>query len=137
MGLFSKKEKVEFEATTSFGRWLQYDENRNLIKITEGIKKIIPVEDIQLYQVKCGTKTYNKANLGKAAVGGALFGVAGVVLAGTHEEEYISNLNILIKANDKFYSIPMIIGKMKKSSAKGVIEQADKIVEFLDSICKN
>ena len=137
MGLFKKKENTEFEATKTFGRWLQYDENHRLIKITEGIKKIISLEDIQLYQIKYGDKIYNKANLGNMVTGGVLFGVNGILLAGSHTEEYISNLGITIKANDKFYFIPMIIGKMKKSSAKGILEQAENIVQFLDGVIDN
>lgn len=134
MGLFSKKEKVEFEATKKFGvNWLQYDENRKLIKIMN-VKSPIPVEDIQLYRIKYGNKTYNKANLGKAAVGGAVLGLAGVILAGTHTEEYISNLTVEIKANDKFYYIPLIIGKMKAQAAKGILNSAEEMIEFLDSI---
>lgn len=130
---FKKKEKAgeEFNATVSFSNYLQYDEVRNTIKVM-GKGAPIPVESIQLYNLKYGNKTYNKTNVGKAALGGALFGVAGVLLAGTHEEDYLSNLTIEIKANDKFYYIPMIIGKMKMKTAKGVLTYAEKIINFLD-----
>ena len=137
MALFKKKESVEFDATITFGRWLQYDETRRLVKITEGIKKVISVDDIKSYQLKYGDKIYNKANLGKAIVGGALFGASGVILAGTHAEEYISNLGIMINVNDKFYCIPMIIGKMKKSSATNILKQAENIIKFLDDVINN
>ena len=135
MGLFGfgKKEAIEFDATKSFGTYLQYDENRQLIKVMN-VKQPIPVADIQLYRLKYGNKVYDKANIGKAAIGGALFGVAGVILAGTHQEEYISNLTVEIKANDKFYYIPMIIGKMKVSSAKNIFASAEKIIAFLEEI---
>ena len=132
---FKKKENVEFEATRKFSDYLMYDENRNLIKI-KGVKTPIAVEDIQLYQLKYGNKTYDRVDLGEAMVGGALFGVLGIVMAGTHKDEYISNLTIMIKANDKFYSIPMIIGKMKVNLAKSIVSQAEQMIAFLDEITK-
>ena len=134
MGLFSKKEKVEFEATRKFMvDMLQYDENRNTIKI-KNVKQPIPVESIQTYSLKFGSKTYNKANLGKAIVGGSVLGLAGIVLAGTHTEEYISNIQVMIKADDKFYYIPLTIGKVKASVAKGILERAQEMIAFLDEI---
>ena len=131
---FKKKENVEFEATKSFMvDMLQYDENRKLIKI-KNVKNPIPVENIQTYQLKFGNKTYNKVNLGRTAIGGAVLGLAGVVLAGTHTEEYVNNITIMIKADDKFHFIPLTIGKVKMSAAKGILDKAEEMIEFLDSI---
>lgn len=130
---FKKKDKVEFEATRTFGSYFQYDANRQAVKIM-ATKKIIPVSSIETYQLNYGNKVYTKKNLGSAVVGTAMFGVVGAILAGTHSEEYISNLNILIRADGKFYSIPMIIGKIKMSSAKGTLRIADEIIEFLDGV---
>lgn len=134
MGLFSKKENVEFEATKSFMvDMLKYDEKRNTIKI-KNVKQPIPVESIQTYSLKFGSKTYNKANLGKAIIGGSVLGLAGVILAGTHTEEYISNIEVMIKANDKFYFIPLTLGKVKASVAKGILDRAQDMIAFLDEI---
>ena len=134
MGIFSKKVKEEFNATKSFMvDMLQYDENRKLIKI-KNVKNLIPVEDIQLYQLKFGNKTYTKTNLGRAIVGGVAFGWVGVVMAGTRKEEYISNIQITIKANDKFYFIPLTIGKVKASAAEAILHRAEDMISFLDEI---
>lgn len=139
MGLFSKKEKVEFEATQVIAvGWMEYDENRKLVKIINGMsKKYIPVDKITDYSVKYGEKTYTKANLGKAVVGGAMFGVAGVILAGTHQEDYVKNITLCIRVDDPkqpFVFLPLTIGKMKMSAAKGIIKSADKMIAFLDTV---
>jgi hypothetical protein len=134
MGIFSKKVKEEFNATKSFMvDMLQYDEERKLIKI-KNVKNLIPVESIQLYQLKFGNKVYTKTNLGRAIVGGVAFGWIGVVMAGTHKEEYISNIQITIKADDKFYFIPLTIGKVKASAAEAILHKADDMISFLDEI---
>lgn len=134
MGLFSKKEKQEFEATKSFMvNELQYDENRKLIKVKTS-KDLIPVSAIETYSLTFGNKTYDKANLGKALVGGAAFGLVGVLLAGTHKEEYISNIKVMIKANGKFYYLPLTIGKVKASAAEGILNRAQDMIAFLDEI---
>ena len=113
----------------------QYDEKHNLIKIKIGFKvNIIPVENIQTYSLSFGNKTYNKSNLGKALVGGAVFGLAGIILAGTHTEEYVSNIKIMIKANDKFYFLIMTIGKVKVNAVRNILNEAEKIIRLLDEI---
>lgn len=131
-----KKDKVEFEATKSFmGGNFQYDENRRLIRIKNGFQvNIIPADSIQTYSLMYGDKTYTKANLGKAVVGGALFGILGIAAAGTHKEEYISNMKIMIKADDKFYYLILTIGKMKVSAAKGILKTAEDIIALLDDM---
>lgn len=136
MGLFNKKKTDEFEAAKTFMvDKLQYDEKRNLIKIKNGFQvNIIPVDDIQTYSLKFGSKTYDKANLGKAFIGGATFGLVGVILAGTHKEEYVSNITVSIKANDKFYFLPLTIGKMKYEASKRILESAESMIRFLDEV---
>lgn len=130
---FKKKDKVEFEATRTFGSYFQYDENRQAVKIM-ATKKIIPVSSIETFQLNYGNKVYTKKDFGSAIVGTAMFGVIGAILAGTHSEEYISNMNILIRADGKFYSIPLLLGKHKLSSAKGTLRVANEIIEFLDGV---
>lgn len=131
-----KKDKVDFEATRTFmGGDFQYDENRRLIRIKNGFQvNIIPVDNIQTYSLMYGDKTYTKANLGKAVVGGALFGILGIAAAGARKEEYISNMKIMIKANDKFYYLILTIGKMKLNAAKGILKTAEDIIVLLDDI---
>jgi hypothetical protein len=136
LNLFNKKQKTteEFTPTQRFMvDMLQYDEGRQLIKL-KGSKDLIPVEDIQSYTLTFGNKTYNKANLGKALIGGAVLGLAGVALAGTHKEEYVSNIKITVKAADKTYVLPLTIGKMKIQAAKSILDRAEDMIKFLDSI---
>lgn len=136
MGLFSKKPKEDFEATKSFMvNELQYDENRQLIKVKTS-KDLIPVSAIETYSLTYGSKTFDKVNLGRAIIGGTAFGLVGVVLAGTHKEEYISNIKIMIKANGKFYFLPLTIGKVKANVAEGILKRAEDMILFLDDITK-
>lgn len=135
--MFGNKKKIkEFEATKTFmvDRF-QYDENRGLIKIKNGFQvNIIPIDTIETYSLTYGNKTYDKTNISRAVIGGALFGILGILTAGTHKEEYISNMTIMIKANGKFYYLPLIIGKVKYDRAKEMLQRAEKIIAFLDEI---
>lgn len=135
LNIFKKNnESADFNATKNFmSGMLLVDEERKLIKV-KGNKDLIPFAAVQTYSLSFGNKTYNRANLGKAIVGGAVFGLAGVVLAGTHTDEYISNIKIMIKANNKYYYLPLTIGKIKASAAKGILNSAEGIIAFLDSI---
>ena len=144
---FKKKNKTDnpdFEATKSYGNWLQYDENRNLVKV-KGYKPLIPADKIKNYSLQYGNKTYTKKNLGSALagglVGGALFGVGGVIAAGvmtgSHQDEYITNLRITINIDDEkcpIIVIPLIIGKMKIGLAKYTLQSAESMIAFLDEI---
>lgn len=128
---FGKKEKVEFEATERITNYLEYDANSELVRF-DG-KHIFRKSDIQLCRVKYGSKTYDKVNLGRAALGAAAFGIVGYLLAGTHEEDYVSNITFEIKANDKFYYKPLTIGKVKAKNAKTILEVAEKAMDFLNN----
>lgn len=133
MALFSKKEKVEFKATEAiYVGTVEYDEIHNLLLIKNGFKKdYIKPEEIKDIIVTCGQKTVSKKNLGSALAGAAVFGVGGLLLAGSHEVEYISNLNITIITNDKRVIIPLVIGKVKKGNW---LNTAEKIVSRLEAL---
>lgn len=139
---FKKKEKVQFEATKEFkfaNGVLQYDESRNLIQYKNfPIKEIFSPEDIESYELQYGNKTYNKANLGKALVGGALFGVGGVLLAGTHQEEVIKNIQIKFQLKGKklYYLMPIYQGELKVNGtfAQIFLESAEEIISFLNKV---
>lgn len=133
MGLFTKKENIEFESTeVIYVGTIDYDCNRNLIRVKNGFKKdIISVTDIDDIIITCGNKTVSKKNLGGAIAGAAVFGVAGLLLAGSHEVEYISNLTITIITKDKRICIPLVIGKTKKGNW---METAQRIVEKIENI---
>jgi hypothetical protein len=133
MGLFSKKEVIEFETTdVIYVGTIDYDANRKLIRVKNGFKKdIVAVADIEDIIVTCGNKTVTKKNLGGAIAGAAVFGVAGLLLAGSHQVEYISNLTITIVTKNKRIYLPLVIGKEKKGRW---LEIAQKIVEKLETI---
>lgn len=133
MGLFNKKEKVEFEATDIiYVGTIDYDANRKLIRIKNGFQKnIVAAADVEDIIVTCGNKTVTKKNVGGAIAGAAVFGVAGLLLAGSHQVEYISNLTITIVTKDKRIYLPLVIGKEKKGRW---LEIAQKIVEKLETI---
>ena len=135
MGLFGKKpaEAVQFDATEIiYVGTIEYDANRKLIRIKNGFKKdIISASDVEDIIITCGNKTVSKKNLGGALIGGALFGTAGILLAGSHEVEYISNLTITVVTKDKRIYLPLVIGKTKKGTW---LETAQKIVERLENV---
>ena len=135
MGLFSKKEKesILFETTDIiYVGHIDYDSNRKLIRVKNGFKKdIVSTFDVEDIVITCGNKTVSKKNLGGAIAGAAVFGVAGILLAGSHEVEYISNLTITIITNNKKIYLPLVIGKTKKGNW---METAQRIVEKLETI---
>lgn len=136
MALFSKKEKVEFKATEviSVAAGVEYDANNRLLQVKNGFKKdYIKPQDIEDIIITCGTKTVSKKNLGSALAGAAVFGAAGLLLAGSHDVEYISNLNITIITASGRVVIPLVIGKVK---AGNWLETAEKIVGKIEEIAE-
>lgn len=133
MGLFSKKEVIEFETTdVIYVGTIDYDANRQLIRVKNGFKKdIVAVADVEDIIVTCGNKTVSKKNISGAIAGAAVFGVAGLLLAGSHQVEYISNLTITIVTKDKRIYLPLVVGKTQKGRW---LETAQKIVEKLETI---
>ncbi len=134
MALFSKKEKVEFKATEviSVAAGVEYDANNNLLQVKNGFKKeYIKPQNIEDIIVTCGQKTVSKKNLGSALAGAAIFGAAGLLLAGSHDVEYISNLSITIITTSGRVVIPLVIGKVKKGNW---LETAEKIVSRIEGI---
>ena len=135
MGLFGKKEKdtVAFDATdVIYVGTIDYDANRKLIRVKNGFKKdIVAAADVEDIIITCGNKTVSKKNLGSALAGAAVFGVAGILLAGSHEVEYISNLTITIITKEKRIYLPLVIGKVKKGNW---METAQRIVEKLEAV---
>ena len=132
MGLFNRN-KVAFEATQQISDYLKFNENTKEFMF-KGCKAIIAADDITDYELKYGAKTYNKKNLGTAIAAGALFGVGGILLTGSHQEEYVSNISIAIKTKSNGnILIPLTIGKMKMDRAKGIIQMAEKMIALLDA----
>ena len=132
MGLFAK----DFNETKSFMvDMLQYDEVTATFRIKNGFNKTyIKARDIQTYQLKYGAKTVTRKSMGAVAAGSLAIGfLPALLLAGTHKDEYISNLSLVIKANDKFYTLPLIIGKMKGAAAQNILNKAEEMINFIEA----
>lgn len=136
MGLFGKKKNTEeFEATKAFMvDMLQYDESRNTFRIKNGFNKhYIKADDIQTYWLSYGNKKVTRKNMGSVVAGSLVIGaLPAMILAGTHTDEYISNLTLNIKANNKFYALPLIIGKMKGTAAQNILKTAEDMIQFIE-----
>lgn len=137
---FKKKDaaEVEFEASIK-NNFFQVDENRRLIRVKEGFKlgKPFAIDSIMDIEIKCDDTVVNKRNMGAAIAGGALLGIGGLLLAGTHNKEYISRLEVLIKTNGfnrPVIKIPFITSKMQKNSAltQAVVDSCEKLVQQLN-----
>lgn len=140
-----KKEKnteaVEFTATRNYGVF-QIDESRRLIRVKEGVRGVdkytpFSIDDIMDVEIQCDDTTVNKKNLGAAFAGGALFGVGGLLLAGTHEKQFIKYLGITIKLKDldrPIVKLPLITTKMKQDGAlaQAMLKAAEDFVQVMN-----
>lgn len=126
MGFFNRKEKESFDATKKFMvDTLQYDENRNLIKIKNGFKSdIITVNSINSIKIGFNGKIYNEIDT-RTVING--------ILAGTYKED-IGNIQIRIEADKKFYFAIVSIGKMSANRAERLLTSSLEAVNFINSV---
>lgn len=126
MGFFKRKEKETFNATKKFMTdVLQYDEIRNLIKITNGFKSdIISVNSINSIKIGFNGKIYNETDT-KTIING--------ILSGTYKED-IGNIQVRIEANKKFYFAILSVGKLSANKAERLLTSACEMVNFINSI---
>lgn len=126
MGFFNRKEKESFDATKKFMvDVLQYDENRNLIKIKNGFKSdIIAVNSIDSIKIGFNGKVYNETDT-RTVING--------ILAGTYKED-IGNIQIRIKADKKFYFAIVSIGKLSANKAERLLTSSLEAVNFINSV---
>lgn len=133
VGMFFKKDSVEFEATKIiYVGTIECDENRQLLLVKNGFNKTyIKTSEIQDIIITCGQKSVSKKNIGGALAGAAVFGIAGVLLAGSTHIDYISNLTITIITTEKRVCIPLVIGKVK---AGNWLQRAERIVADIEGL---
>lgn len=126
MGFFKHKEKETFNATKKFMvNVLQYDETRNLIKITNGFKSdIISVNSINSIKIGFNGKIYNETDT-KTVING--------ILSGTYKED-IKNIQVRIEANKKFYFAILSLGKLSADKTERLLTSACEMVNFINSI---
>ena len=140
---FKKKEtaQVEFTATKDGGVF-QIDQPRRLVRVKEGVRGVdkyapFSIDDIMDIEIQCDDTVVNKKNLGAAFAGGALFGVGGLLLAGSHQKQFIQYMGITIKLRDldrPIVKLPLITMKMKKDGglAKAMMKAAEDFVQVLN-----
>ena len=126
MGFFNRKEKEPFDATKKFIiDVLQYDENRNLIKIKNGFKSdIISVNSIDSIKIGFNGKIYNETDT-RTVING--------ILVGTYKED-IGNIQIRIEADKKFYFAIVSIGKLSANKAERLLTSSLEAVNFINSV---
>ena len=126
MGFFNRKEKESFDATKKFMvDTLQYDENRNLIKIKNGFKSdIIAVNSIDSIKIGFNGRIYDETDI-RTVIDG--------ILVGTYKED-IGNIQIRIEANKKFYFAIVSIGKLSPNKAERLLTSSLEAVNFINSV---
>lgn len=129
MGLFNRKDRKNeevFNATQSFMiDALQYDKERNLIKIKNGFKSnVFPVSSIDSAKIGFNGKIYNEIDT-RTIIDG--------ILAGTYKSE-INNIQVRIESNKKFYFIILSIGKMSSDKAERLLTSACEMVAFINKV---
>ena len=126
MELFNRKEKKAFDATKKFMiDILQYDENRNLIKIKNGFKSdIVAISSIDSIKIGFNGKVYNETDT-RTVING--------ILAGTYKED-IRNIQIRIEVDKKFYFAIVSIGKLSPNKAERLLTSSLEAVNFINSI---
>lgn len=126
MGFFNHKEKESFDATKKFMvDTLQYDENRNLIKIKNGFKSdIISVNSIDSIKIGFNGRIYNETDT-RTVIDG--------ILVGTYKED-IGNIQIRIEADKKFYFAIVSIGKLSPNKAERLLTSSLEAVNFINSV---
>lgn len=132
---------VDFTVTKNYGSF-QVDEGRHLIRVKENFKSIekqVPfsLDEITDIEIQCDDNTVSKKNLGAAFTGAALFGPAGMLLAGTHDKQYITYLGIVIKTKNldrPIIKLPLVTAKTKKDGlvAKTCLDAAEKFVQIIN-----
>lgn len=79
-------QSANFNPTKTIGRYIQFDEINRLFLISDGIFKkknsIYSFDDIVEYELLVDGATVTKGGLGRAVVGGALFGGVGAIVGG-------------------------------------------------------
>lgn len=140
----NQERKKLFQETQVIEKTLILDEIHRLWKVKSYGDLYFSYDDIDGCEcVKNGEKVY-KIGVGRAILGGAIFGGAGAVLgglSGAREKEEINEFKITINTSNKSYPIITInllpAGKIKSDSLlfKAYSETAEKIINKLNEIC--
>lgn len=142
MSLFSKNKKDNFDRKIGKYIWINSKDKEMMISIRmyKSPTLLISFDNVKSYSVKRNQdETIKKSGVGRAVVGGTLFGTAGAIVGATTGNSKIQKetrdlvLNIQLKNaidGKKEVSIPFMLGK-QKSHMSGTIEEC---ISFLDEI---
>jgi DNA-directed RNA polymerase subunit RPC12/RpoP len=131
-----------FSPTISIGEHLQVDENNKLFKIGKS-PECFPFSCLVNFELNEDGEAITKGGLGRAAVGGVLFGgvgaVVGGVTGGKKTKTMVNNMYIRISLNDpwiKTAKITLISTEVKKGSIlytphKALAEQIISALEVI------
>lgn len=146
-----KKQLSEFTVTKRVGTLIEFDEEKRLWIIPDGFRgskkkpRIYSFDDIVEYELLEDGNTITKGGLGRAVVGGVLFGgvgaIVGGVTGGKKSNSVVNSLKIKITINDfqtPAIFINLITTKTKSSSSvyKMAYEQAQQILSVFAIIQK-
>lgn len=144
-----KDEKVfKTEKNISDLLWIDYTNELVMVKTKVGMKPkhLAKFSEIESYSVfENGKELTKRSGVGRAMVGGALFGGTGAIVGAlTGKEKDASYVNLLsveiaLRSNDNkknVLNIPLITGKVKTNSVlyKEATRKVDEILIGLDSI---
>lgn len=141
---------VEFDITQNIDNYLYLDEKRKKICLPMGLmkKKIDPdrifnYDDILNYELLEDGNLVSKGGVGRAIVGGALFGGVGAIVGGStghKQKQTCTKLQIKITTNSIEHPaeyINFIIAEIRKDNMiyKNAYSSAQKVLSALDIIC--
>lgn len=143
---------IEFDVTKNIDNYLYLDEKRGKICIPTGLikKKIDPFKifnytDVLNYELLEDGNSISKGGVGRALVGGALFGGVGAIVGGStghKNKQTCTRLQIKITNNNIEHPteyINFIIGEVRKDSFtyKNAYNSAQKVLSTFDIICNS
>ena len=149
---FAKYADVEFDVTKDIENYLYLDENKKKICIPTGmIKKKVDLtrvynySDILNYELLEDGNSVSKGGVGRALVGGALFGGVGAIVGGStghKQKQTCTKLQIKITLNNIDHPteyINFIIAEIRKDNLiyKNAYSSAQKVLSALDIICNS
>ncbi len=144
-----------FRPTDSVGKLFFVDKTKRLFYIPVPVSSLynkIPIvysfDNLIDYELVVDGESYTKggANIGRALVGGAIFGAAGAIIGGTtgkrKQKEIIKKMYIKISLKhsyDNYTEIPLISTEVKKGAFiyNTMTDAANKILALLDLMIVN
>lgn len=140
----------QFRPGLKFGNYIWFDDSNNWFVIPAGNKiveqtcPVIAYDDILDYEVIEDGDAILQGGLGKALVGGALFGLPGAIAGGSSKHSKATCTLLQLKITTKSEDVPVQYvvfnnTELKKSGAiyKGLFRQLQEIVAKLKQIVDN